>query len=62
MKKKYTPSSRKNPNRGSGVENMEFPGGSNKEIACGIFRDDQEKIMWSFQGSWFLILEFPREM
>ena len=32
-----------------------------KEIACGISRGDQEKIMWNFQGSWFLVLEFPRD-
>ena len=31
-----------------------------KEIACGIFRGDQEKIMWNFQGFWFLVLEFTR--
>ena len=44
-----------------GVEDMEFPGVSNKYITCRIFRgwlktkwiseSDQEKIMWNFQGS-----------
>ena len=28
---------------------MEFLGGI-KEIACGISKGDQEKIMWNFQG------------
>ena len=23
---------------------------------------DQEKILWNFQGSWFLALEFPRDV
>ena len=25
-------------------------------------KDDQEKIMWNFQGSLFLTLEFPRDL
>ena len=32
---------------------MEFP-----EVSSS----DQEKIMWNFQGSWFLVLEFPRDV
>ena len=53
--KKYTPSlhwaiPEIKPNRGGrvggGVEDMKFPGVSKKEIACGISRIDQEKIMW----------------
>ena len=35
---------------------MDFPGG------CGISRGDVEKIIWNFQGSWFLVLEFPRDV
>ena len=27
----------------------------------GISRNDQKK-MWSFRGSWFLVLEFPRDV
>ena len=29
---------------------------------CGISRGDQEKIMWNFQGSWFLVLKFSRDV
>ena len=39
-----------------GVQDMDFPGG------CGISRGDQEKSIWNFQGSWFLILGFPRDV
>ena len=28
----------------------------------GISNGDQEKIVWNFQGSWFLALEFPRDL
>ena len=28
-------------------------------LVPAISRGDQEKIMWNFQGSWFLV-EFPR--
>ena len=28
----------------------------------GIPKGDQEKIMWNFQGSWFSVLEFPRDL
>ena len=58
--------SRKNPNRGI----WSFRG--IKEIECGNFQGlfknevefpgDQEKIMWNFQGSLFLALEFPRNL
>ena len=26
------------------------------------FQDDQEKIVWNFQGSWFPTLKFPRDL
>ena len=52
---------RKNPKkRGGGVEDMEFPGVNWKQSA--ISKGDQEKIMWNFQGSLFLALEFPRDL
>ena len=37
---------------------VEVPGVNQKrsEISSGV----QEKIMWNFHGSWFLILEFPK--
>ena len=41
---------------GEGVQDMDFPGG------CGISRGDQEKVIWNFQESWFLVLEFPRDV
>ena len=56
--------SRKKPNRGGGVWIWIWGYGISRgieEIACGISRGDQEKIMWNFQGSWFLVLEFPRD-
>ena len=35
----------------------------NKVPTRGISRgDDQEKIMWNFQGSWFLALQFLRDV
>ena len=58
--------SRKNPNRGI----WSFRG--IKETECGNFQGlfknevefpgDQEEIMWNFQGSLFLALEFPRNL
>ena len=33
-----------------------------KVIECGIFRGDQERIMLNFEGSWFLVLEFPTDV
>ena len=55
MKKKYIPSSHwAIPEK---IQTRDI-----KEIACKISRGDQEKIIWNFQGSWFLVLEFPREM
>ena len=60
----FTLGSRKNPNSGEGVENMEFPGLSNimwnfqglikNEVEFPI--GDQEKIMLNFHGSLFLAL------
>ena len=59
--------SRKNSNRG--VQDMEFPGVirkvhvENLEVNLkrrGISRSVQEKLMWNFNESWLLTLEFPR--
>ena len=59
--------SRKNSNRG--VKDMEFPGVirkvhvENLEVNLkrrGISRSVQEKLMWNFNESWLLTLEFPR--
>ena len=36
--------------------------GYQRNRACGFSRGDQEKIKWDFQGSWLLVLEFPRAM
>ena len=45
---------------------MEFPRVLKKQQAdfqgvnykqCGISTDNQEKIMWNFQGSWFQVLK-----
>ena len=36
---------------------MEIPRVNYKR--SGITRDDQEKMMWNFQESWFLAVEFP---
>ena len=60
-KKKYTLSlhwsiPEKKTNRGKGVEGMELP------RVCGISRSDQEKIMWIFEGYWFLVWEFPSDV
>ena len=65
-KKKYTPSLHwvipEKKNRRGGIEDVRYGISRGiKEIACGISRGDQEKIMWNFQGSWFLVLEFPRD-
>ena len=38
---------------------VEFPGVNKKQ--SGISNGDQEEIMWNFQGSLFLVLEFPRD-
>ena len=46
--------STKKPNRGRGVEDMEYPGILKKQH--GISRGDQEKVMCNFQGSWFQVL------
>ena len=35
---------------------MEIPGVKKKKWN---FRGDQEKIVWNFHGSWFLVLETP---
>ena len=42
----YSRNKAKQGGEGGGVEDMKFPGVSKKEIACGISRIDQEKIMW----------------
>ena len=62
MKKKYTLylhwsiPEKKNKYRERGLRVWNFPG------VCGISRSDQEKIMWIFEGSWFLVLEFPSDV
>ena len=40
--------------KGEGLGMWNFPG------VCGVSKGYQEKIMWNFQGSWLLVLEFPR--
>ena len=44
------------------VEDPELPGSSKKEYDCGYSKGVQEKPMWNFHGSWFLTLEFPRDV
>ena len=51
--------SRKNPNRGSWGYGISR---GIKEIVRGISRGDQEKIIWNFHGSFFLALEFLRDL
>ena len=41
-------------------EHVEIPGVNQKQSR--ISRAGQEKITWSFPGSWFLVLEFPRDV
>ena len=41
-------------------EHVEFPGFNEKQN--GILKGDQEKIVWNFQGTWFLALEFSRDL
>ena len=46
---------------------MEFPGVSKKEHVkfpelTEVFKGDQEKIVWKFQGTWFLALEFSKDL
>ena len=50
----------KSPNKGGGIGDMDFSGVNYKR--SGISKDDQEKIMWNFQGSLFLALEFPKDL
>ena len=51
--------SRKNPKQGGWGYGISW---GIKEIACGISRGDQEKIMRNFHGSLFLALEFLRDL
>ena len=37
------------PEKNKQIEDMKFSGQGIKEIACGISKGDQEKIMWNFQ-------------
>ena len=37
--------------------NVEIPGVNTKR--SGISKGDQEKIIWNFHGSWFLVSEIP---
>ena len=39
-------------------DHVEIPGVKQKRSA--ISRGGQEKFMWNFNGSWFLVFEFPR--
>ena len=57
--KKQLGYSRKNPNRGGGGYGISR---GIKEIARGISGVDQEKIMSNFHGSFFLALEFLRDL
>ena len=61
MKTKYTLSlhwsiPEKNQIEGKGLRVWNFLG------VCGISRSDQEKIMWIFEGYWFLVSEFPSDV
>ena len=49
---------------GGGVEDRGFPGVLKKEVwkFQGSNRGVQEKLVWVFHGSWFLTLEFPRDV
>ena len=63
--KKYTPSlhwAKPEKNKQWEVEDMEFQGLSKKQNAEFTGVGDQEKIMWNLQGSWLLVLEFPRDV
>ena len=63
--KKYTPSLHwaiPEKNKQWEVEDMEFQGLSKKQNAEFTGVGDQEKIMWNLQGSWLLVLEFPRDV
>ena len=64
--------SRKKPNRGGGGLRIWNFQGYQRNSICNfqeliknrgeISTDDQEKIMWNFQGSCFLALKFPRDV
>ena len=62
MKKKNTHSlyiglfQKKKQIEGKGLRVWNFLG------VCGISRSDQEKIMWIFEGYWFLVWEFPSDV
>ena len=54
--------------RKHGVKNIEFPGVSKQRIPVvnlkrsWISLGKEEIIMWNFKGSWFLALEFTRDL
>ena len=67
MKKKYTPSLHwaiLEKNKIGGLKIWNFQKGiyQRNSMWIGISGGDQEKIMWNFQGSWFLVLELLRDV